>query len=90
MVHSLDAAKTEKNNFLRDAKKTKESTFLVMLQSGKMKDAANVVNASQKNDLTIISIVNSVGSLIACMTKLGVYCNADRENAITAVLITSV
>ncbi len=90
MVHSLHAAKTDRDNFPRDARKTKESTFLVVSQSGKMKDAANVVNAAQQNDLTIMSIVNSVGSLIACMTKLGVYCNAGRENAITAVPITSV
>jgi glucosamine--fructose-6-phosphate aminotransferase (isomerizing) len=66
--------------------------FLVVLQSGKTKDAANVVNATQENDLTVMSVVNSMGSLIACTTKLGVYCNAGWENAIasTKAFITQV
>jgi glucosamine--fructose-6-phosphate aminotransferase (isomerizing) len=84
MVHSLNAAETDKNDFPRDTKKAKESAFLVVSQSGKTKDVANVVNAAQENDLTIMSIVNSVGSLIACMTKLGVYCNTGRENAVAS------
>lgn len=31
-----------------------------------------------------MSVVNSVGSLIARTTKLGVYCNAGRENAVAS------
>ena len=84
MVHSLDAAETDKNDFPRDARKAKESAFLVVSQSGETKDVANVVNAAQENDLTVMSVVNSVGSLIARTTKLGVYCNAGRENAVAS------
>jgi len=51
-VHSLDAAETDSNDFPRDAKKAKESAFLVVSQSGETKDVANVVNAAQENDLT--------------------------------------
>jgi len=43
--------------------------------SGETKDVANVVNAAKENDLTVMSVVNAVGSLIARTTKLGVYCN---------------
>jgi len=83
-VHSLDAAETDSNDFPRDAKRAKESAFLVVSQSGETKDVANVVNAAKKNDLTVISVVNAVGSLIARTTKLGVYCNAGRENAVAS------
>ena len=62
----------------------KESAFLVVSQSGETKDVANVVNAAQENDLTVMSVVNAVGSLIARTTKLGVYCNAGRENAVAS------
>ena len=84
MVHSLDAAEIDKNDFPRDVKKAKESAFLVVSQSGETKDVSNVVNAAQENDLTVMSVVNSVGSLIARTTKLGVYCNAGRENAVAS------
>ena len=84
MVHSLDAAETDSNDFPRDVQKAKESAFLVVSQSGETKDVANVVNAAQEKDLTVMSVVNAVGSLIARTTKLGVYCNAGRENAVAS------
>jgi glucosamine--fructose-6-phosphate aminotransferase (isomerizing) len=84
MVHSLDAAETDANDFPRDAARAKESAFLVVSQSGETKDVANVVNAAQDKDLTVMSVVNAVGSLIARTTKLGVYCNAGRENAVAS------
>jgi len=84
MVHSLDAAETDSNDFPKCTQKAKESAFLVVSQSGETKDVANVVNAAQENDLTVLSVVNAVGSLIARTTKLGVYCNAGRENAVAS------
>ena len=53
-------------------------------QSGETKDVANVVNAALDNDVTVMSVANAVGSLIARTTKLGVYCNAGRENAVAS------
>merc|ERR1712087_796352 len=70
VVHSLDAAEIDSNEFPRCARKAEESAFLVVSQSGETKDVANVVNA--------------VGSLIARTTILGVYCNAGRENAVAS------
>jgi glucosamine--fructose-6-phosphate aminotransferase (isomerizing) len=84
MVHSLDAAETDANDFPKNSEKAKESAFLVVSQSGETKDVANVVNAAQAKDLTVMSVVNAVGSLIARTTKLGVYCNAGRENAVAS------
>ena len=40
------------------------------------------MNAAKEKDITVASVVNAVGSLIARTTKLGVYCNAGRENAL--------
>merc|ERR1739844_175947 len=48
------------------------------------KDVARVVNSAQEKDVTVLSVVNAVGSLIARTTKLGVYCNAGRENAVAS------
>ncbi|KAK1734860.1 glutamine--fructose-6-phosphate aminotransferase (isomerizing) [Skeletonema marinoi] len=73
MVHSLDAAETDSNDFPRKSEKAKEYAFLVVSQSGETK--------SKEKDITIVSVVNAIGSLIARTTKLGVYCNAGRENA---------
>ena len=83
-VHSLDASETTQNDFPRSSQKAKESAFLVVSQSGETKDVANLVNAAQEKDLTVMSVVNAVGSLIARTTKLGVYCNAGRENAVAS------
>merc|ERR1712003_139064 len=82
VVHSLDAAETDSNDFPR--RQAEESAFLVVSQSGETKDVANVVNAAQENNLTVMSVVNAVGSLIARTTNLGVYCNAGRENAVAS------
>merc|ERR1712087_252131 len=84
VVHSLDAAEIDSNDFPRCARKAEESAFLVVSQSGETKDVANVVNAARENDLTVMSVVNAVGSLIARTTNLGVYCNAGRENAVAS------
>jgi glucosamine--fructose-6-phosphate aminotransferase (isomerizing) len=83
-VHSLDAAETTQSDFPKTSQRAKESAFLVVSQSGETKDVANLVNAAQEKDLTVMSVVNAVGSLIARTTKLGVYCNAGRENAVAS------
>jgi len=84
VVHSLDAAETDQKDFPKNPQMAKESAYLVVSQSGETKDVANVVNAAQENNLTVLSVVNAVGSLIARTTKLGVYCNAGRENAVAS------
>lgn len=84
VVHSMDAAEIEPSDFPHDAAAASKSAFLVVSQSGETKDVARVVSAAQEKDVSVISVVNAVGSLIARMTKLGVYCNAGRENAVAS------
>lgn len=84
VVHSVDAAEVEPSDFPLDSKAREASAFLVVSQSGETKDVARVVQAAQEKDVTVLSVVNAVGSLIARMTKLGVYCNAGRENAVAS------
>ena len=84
VVHSIDAAEVEPSDFPHDPSAAARSAFLVVSQSGETKDVARVVNAAQEKDVTVLSVVNAVGSLIARMTKLGVYCNAGRENAVAS------
>jgi glucosamine--fructose-6-phosphate aminotransferase (isomerizing) len=82
-VVSLDAAETSEKDFpkMSDAK---SAGLIVVSQSGETKDVHRVVKTAMKNDVTVMSVVNAVGSLIARTTKLGVYCNAGRENAVAS------
>lgn len=82
-VVSIDAAETEAKDFPLIANPA-QMGLLVVSQSGETKDVARVVQTAQAKGITVMSVVNSVGSLIARTTKLGVYCNAGRENAVAS------
>ena len=82
-VFSIDAAETESKDF--PCKSNIDSTGLIVVsQSGETKDVVRVVNTGLEKGVTTLSVVNAVGSLIARSTKLGVYCNAGRENAVAS------
>ncbi len=82
-VTSIDAAETETKDFPRSD--TVEKTGLIVVsQSGETKDVHRVVVNAMKQGITALSVVNAVGSLIARTTKMGVYCNAGRENAVAS------
>lgn len=74
-VCCIDAAETESKDFPKLAN-SKETGLIVVSQSGETKDVARVVNIAMQMDITVMSVVNAVGSLIARTTKLGVYCHA--------------
>jgi len=57
---------------------------LAASQSGETKDVLRCVQRAMAQDVTALSVVNAVGSLIARTTKLGVYLNAGRENAVAS------
>lgn len=82
-VTCLDAAETETKDFPSRGNPT-AAGLIVVSQSGETKDVARVVNNAMDQGLTVLSVVNAVGSLIARTTKLGVYCNAGRENAVAS------
>jgi glucosamine--fructose-6-phosphate aminotransferase (isomerizing) len=82
-VASIDAAETEAKDF--PCMRRVESTGLIVVsQSGETKDVHRVVTAAIDKGVVVMSVVNAVGSLIARTTKLGVYCNAGRENAVAS------
>ena len=82
-VSSMDAAETEVKD-LPCRSDVKSTGMIVVSQSGETKDVARVVHAAMDKGVTVMSVVNAVGSLIARTTKLGVYCNAGRENAVAS------
>jgi len=82
-VNTLDAAETSFHDFPTVADKQKAG-LLVVSQSGETRDVQRVVKMAKQNDITSMSVVNAVGSLVARTTKLGVYCNAGRENAVAS------
>jgi glucosamine--fructose-6-phosphate aminotransferase (isomerizing) len=82
-VCSIDAAETEMKDF--PCPGAVDSTGLIVVsQSGETKDVVRVVKQAMDKDITVMSVVNAVGSLIARTTKMGVYCNAGRENAVAS------
>lgn len=81
-VVAIDSAETSGKDFPKTDPKS--SGLIVVSQSGETKDVQRVVQTAMKNDITVMSVVNAVGSLIARTTKLGVYCNAGRENAVAS------
>merc|ERR1719327_437324 len=58
--------------------------MLAVSQSGETKDVQRAVRVAQQAGIPALSAVNVVGSLIARTTKLGVYLNAGRENAVAS------
>jgi glucosamine--fructose-6-phosphate aminotransferase (isomerizing) len=89
-VQSIDAAETEVKDFpcihgnVNNTARTRETGLIVVSQSGETKDVVRVVKQAMEMDITTMSVVNAVGSLIARTTKMGVYCNAGRENAVAS------
>ena len=89
-VQSIDAAETEVKDFpcihgnINNTARTRETGLIVVSQSGETKDVVRVVKQAMEMDITTMSVVNAVGSLIARTTKMGVYCNAGRENAVAS------
>jgi glutamine---fructose-6-phosphate transaminase (isomerizing) len=82
-VTSIDAAEVEPKDF-PCANKVEETGLIVVSQSGETKDVIRVVNTAMDRGINVMSVVNAVGSLIARTTKIGVYCNAGRENAVAS------
>merc|ERR1711966_648622 len=82
-VVSIDAAETDAKDFTSYSN-PKEAGLIVVSQSGETKDVHRVVTTAMDKNITVLSVVNAVGSLIARTTKLGVYCNAGRENAVAS------
>ena len=82
-VVALDAAETSVKDFPKTSD-PKDTGLLVISQSGETKDVQRVVQTAMQNDITVMSVINSVGSMIARTTNLGVYCHAGRENAVAS------
>ncbi|KAG7360164.1 glucosamine-fructose-6-phosphate aminotransferase [Nitzschia inconspicua] len=82
-VHALDAAETSVKD-IPCMDKVESTGLIVVSQSGETKDVQRVVVNAMEKGITVLSVVNAVGSLIARTTKLGVYCNAGRENAVAS------
>lgn len=57
---------------------------MAISQSGETKDVHRAVKIAMENDIPSLSVVNTVGSLIARTTQLGVYLNAGREHAVAS------
>ncbi len=82
-VAALDAAECESKDF-PISEDLRETGLVVISQSGETKDGVSLVQMAKGLNIPTMSVVNAVGSTIARATKLGVYCNAGRENAVAS------
>lgn len=82
-VGSIDSTEFEEID-LPCPNNLEETGLIVVSQSGETKSTANVVDLAIAKGMTTMSVVNTVGSLIARTVHLGVYCNAGRENGVTS------
>jgi len=57
---------------------------LAVSQSGETKDVHRAIKLAQDEDVLVATVVNTVGSLIARTSNLGVYLNAGREQAVAS------
>jgi len=78
-VSVLDSAEVRKSDLPKS-----HGALMAVSQSGETKDVHRAVKTAMENDVTTLSIVNTVGSLIARTTQLGVYLNAGREHAVAS------
>ena len=83
-VYSLDATDTEPEDFPDIQQNNEQAGLLVVSQSGETKSVADVVEMGFSKNLTVMSVVNTVGSLIARTTKMGVYTHAGPEHAVAS------
>lgn len=89
----LDSVTTQDAGELgRDSLPRKNGGVLAISQSGETKDVHRCVETSMTMGIPTFSVVNSVGSLIARTTGVGVYTYAGRETAVasTKAFITQV
>ena len=78
-VQVVDASELTPQHFTRH-----QAGLLVISQSGETKDVHRAVIMAQELGVTVFSVVNAVGSLIARTTQCGVYLNAGRERAVAS------
>eukprot|EP00581_Thalassiosira_minuscula_P019338 CAMPEP_0183714274 /NCGR_PEP_ID=MMETSP0737-20130205/8851_1 /TAXON_ID=385413 /ORGANISM="Thalassiosira miniscula, Strain CCMP1093" /LENGTH=733 /DNA_ID=CAMNT_0025943181 /DNA_START=54 /DNA_END=2255 /DNA_ORIENTATION=+ len=83
-VTAMDANSTDESDFRVSSSDPRKQGLVILSQSGETKDDIDVVQLAQRRNIPVISIVNTVGSTIANMTKCGVYTNAGQENAISS------
>lgn len=62
----------------------KNGAMLVVSQSGETRDVLKALKHAEGNGVPVLSVVNVVGSAIARETKLGIYLNAGREQAVAS------
>ena len=70
------------HQLLRSNVPRRNGLVLAVSQSGETKDVHRAIKVAMDAEVTVMSVVNTVGSLIARTTGMGVYLNAGREMAV--------
>mmetsp|Transcript_3710 Transcript_3710/g.5741 ORF Transcript_3710/g.5741 Transcript_3710/m.5741 type:complete len:688 (-) Transcript_3710:188-2251(-) len=78
-VFTIDSAEVRRSDIPRN-----DGLMMAISQSGETKDVHRAVKVAMEAGMPCLSVVNTVGSLIARTTGMGVYLNAGREHAVAS------
>ena len=79
----MDAGNVE-NCDLGNLEDPSDSGIIAIAQSGEMADMKRVVMEASQEGFTTMGVVNTVGSVVACSVKMGVYCHAGNKNGVAS------
>lgn len=83
-ITAMDAVETEYHDLASSGARSAETGIIALTQSGETSDIKKVVADALEEGFTTIGVVNTVGSLVARMVKMGVYCHAGNENGVAS------
>mmetsp|Transcript_13707 Transcript_13707/g.20525 ORF Transcript_13707/g.20525 Transcript_13707/m.20525 type:complete len:473 (+) Transcript_13707:737-2155(+) len=78
-VFTVDSAEVRRSDIPKS-----DGLMMAISQSGETKDVHRAVKVAMETGMPCLSVVNTVGSLIARTTGMGVYLNAGREHAVAS------
>ena len=82
-ISSMDAAEVDYFD-LASSGNPESTCVLALSQSGETADVKKVVSNAIEEGFTTLGVVNVVGSVVARMVKMGVYCHAGNENGVAS------
>lgn len=82
-ISSADAAEVDYYDLANTGDQA-ATAMIALSQSGETADVKRVVSSGLEEGFTTIGVVNAVGSVVARMVKMGVYCHAGNENGVAS------
>lgn len=83
-ISSMDAVEVDYFDFCNTTSDPAATGIIALSQSGETADVKRVLAGALEEGFTTLGVVNDVGSAVARMVKMGVYCHAGNENGVAS------